>query len=125
VIRQIARNTFYEILKEKETSLAVNAQPIGLPRSWPTYEANTSTMQFMRLRREIHRPESNLGLAENCAKSRPGREARREVKDAFYEARLNISRCRYFSAMKQSATPAAGSNEAKQTIHPWRSFTRI
>ena len=101
-----ALNTFSSILKEKEASLAVQCAAAY------TYQERGQAGDAQWLERAIHgghRLRSTgqnriwgwLKIAQVAARAARSNE---KYRDTFYEARLNIARCRYLAAMKTDGT---------------------
>ncbi|HEX4414042.1 MAG TPA: hypothetical protein VH107_10475, partial [Lacipirellulaceae bacterium] len=112
-------DTFNDILKEKETSLAVQRaaalayQDRGQHDDAKYFE-NAIHGGYAVKSTSQNRIWGWLKIAQVAAQA-----ARQDVKfkDAFYEARLNVSRCRYLSAMKQVGDARRQElTKAKQTI---------
>jgi hypothetical protein len=114
-----ALDTFSSILKENETSLAVQRAAAN------TYQQRGQVEDPKWFEYAIHggyelrstgkkRIWGWLKISQAAARAARADEKHR---DTFYEARLNIARCRYMSAMKQSGNARAQNlAKAKQSI---------
>jgi tetratricopeptide (TPR) repeat protein len=122
---QQALDTFSAVLKEKESSLAVQ-RAAAL-----AYQERGQAEDAKWLERAIHggyRLRSTgqnriwgwLKISQVAARAA---RADQKFRDAFYEARLNVARCRYLAAMKQRG-PARQQDlgKAKQSI---QSFAQL
>jgi tetratricopeptide (TPR) repeat protein len=112
-------DSFYDILKEKETSLAVQ-RAAAL-----AYQDRGRHDDAKYFENAIHGGYVVKATGQNRIwgwlkiSQVAGQAAKQDEKfnDAFYEARLNISRCRYFAAMKQTGNARRQDLiKAKQTI---------
>lgn len=112
-------DTFNDILKEKETSLAVQ-RAAAL-----AYQDRGQHDDVKYFENAIHGGYEKKSAGQNRIwgwlkiAQVAGQAAKQDekFKDAFYEARLNISRCRYLSAMKQTGDARRQElTKAKQTI---------
>jgi tetratricopeptide (TPR) repeat protein len=116
---QLALDTFSEILKEKEASLAVQ-RAAALAYQERGQHEDAQWFEFA-----IHGGYKLKSTGQNRIwgwlriSQVAGRAAQQDEKfrDAFYEARLNISRCRYLAAMKQAGDARRQDlTKAKQSI---------
>ena len=118
---QQALDTFSAVLKEKESSLAVQRAAAY------AYQERGQAEDAKWLERAIHGGYRLKSTGQNRIwgwlkiSQVAVRAARADAKyrDTFYEARLNVARCRYLAAMKQSGagTPTRpGQGEAKHPI---------
>ncbi len=114
-----ALDTFSDILKEKEASLAVQRAAALAYQERGEHE-DSQWFEFA-----IHGGYKLKSTGQNRIwgwlriSQVAGRAARQDEKfrDAFYEARLNISRCRYLAAMKQTGDARRQDlTKAKQSI---------
>ena len=112
-------DTFYDILKEKETSLAVQRaaalayQDRGQHDDAKYFE-NAIHGGYVVKSNGQNRIWGWLKISQVAGQASKQDD---KFKDAFYEARLNISRCRYLAAMKQTGNGRQQDlTKAKQTI---------
>jgi tetratricopeptide (TPR) repeat protein len=114
-----ALNAFSAILKEKESSLVVQRAAAY------AYQQRGQAEDSKWLERAIHGGYRLRSTGENriwgwIKISREAARAARadpKYRDTFYEARLNVARCRYLAAMKQNgASRQQDLAKAKQSI---------
>ncbi len=122
---QLSLDTFSAVLKEKESSLAVQ-RAAAL-----AYQERGQAEDAKWLERAIHggyRLKSTgqnriwgwLKISQVAARAA---RADQKYRDTFYEARLNVARCRYLAAMKQSGQARQQDlAKAKQSI---QSFAQL
>jgi hypothetical protein len=122
---QQALDTFSAVLKEKESSLAVQRAAAY------AYQERGEAEDAKWLERAIHGGYRLRSTGENRIwgwlkiSQVAARAARADQKyrDTFYEARLNVAKCRYLAAMKQSgAARQQDLAKAKQSI---QSFAQL
>jgi hypothetical protein len=114
-----ALDTFSDILREKESSLTVQ-RAAAL-----TYQDRGQAEDPKWLERAIHGGHQLRSTGQNRiwgwlkisqVATRAAR-ADEKYRDTFYEARLNVARCRYLAAMKnQGAERQQNLSKAKQSI---------
>lgn len=114
-----ALDTFSEVLKERETSLAVQRSAAL------AYQARGQADDDEWFERAIHGGYPNKATGQNRIwgwlriSKVAGRAAQTDPKfwDSFYEARFNVSKCRYLSALKQSDDQRLqGLTKARQSV---------
>jgi tetratricopeptide (TPR) repeat protein len=122
---QEALDTFSAVLKEKESSLAVQRAAAY------AYQERGQAQDAKWLERAIHGGYRLRSTGENRIwgwlkiSQVAARAARADQKyrDTFYEARLNVARCRYLAAMKLSGSARKHDlSKAKQSI---QSFAQL
>jgi tetratricopeptide (TPR) repeat protein len=116
---ELALNTFSSILKEKETSLSVQ-RAAAL-----TYQERGENENYQWLERAIHGGYQVKSTGKNriwgwiklAQVAERAARTKATYRDAFFEARLNATRCRYLIGMKhQGADREQHLAKAKQSI---------
>jgi hypothetical protein len=120
-----ALDTFYEILQKKEMSLEVQR---AAALAYQERGQNEDYKYFESAVRGGYKPKDgdhNLvwGWSKISQITAQAGRTRPEFMDTFYEARLNISKCRYLSAMKQKGD--ARNDELTKAMQSLRSFSLL